>query len=95
MYQGKKHNLGDRILLPGQCSELVCVEGLAAGESNLLTGAALHIITHPEELTLELVTVHEGSNCCLLSADAEVEGSTLMNGIMVQEGESTELYQCV
>ena len=63
------------------------MEGLGAGESELLPGAVGHNISHPEELTLNLVTVHDGSNCCLLSADAEVEGRTLENGTMVQEGE--------
>ena len=30
--------------------------------------------------------MHEGSNCCILSADAEAKGSTLKNGTMVEEG---------
>ena len=79
--------MGDRILLPRQCSEFVCIEGLKAGESELLAGAAVQNVSHHEELTLNLVTVHKRSNCCLLSADAEVEGTTIENGTMVQEGE--------
>ena len=85
-FQGKNHNLGDCILLPGQCSELVCEEGLVAGDSKLLPGASAHNVSHPEDLTLYLVSMHEGSNCCILSADAEGKGSTLKNGTMVEEG---------
>ena len=58
-----------------------------AGESPLLSGAALHNVSHPEELTLAFRTIHKGADCCVLSADALGDnGTTLVNGTMVQEG---------
>merc|ERR1712121_329601 len=53
-YKGKSHKLGERILLPEQCGELVCEEGLVAGDSPLLPGAVLHDVSHPE------------AECCLV-----------------------------
>jgi len=79
-YKGKSHKLGERILLPEQCGELVCEEGLVAGESPLLPGAVLHDVSHPDELTLVFHSLHPGSECCLVN-----------NTTMVAEGWAGEV----
>ena len=85
--QGKKHPLGARILLPDKCSYLECQESLVAEASVLLPGAVHHNVSHPEELTLVLVPVHDGSECCVLSQDATSQNGTVINnGTIVEEG---------
>merc|ERR1719370_2579085 len=74
-YKGKSHKLGDRIVLPDQCGELVCEEGLVAEPSALLPGAVQHNVSHPEEVTLVFRSLHAGADCCVLG-----------NGTMVAEG---------
>ena len=82
-FKGKQHKLGAKILLPDVCGALICEESLEAGSSPLLPGAVQHAVSHPEELTLNFVSLFPGRECCLLS-----ENSTKMsNGSMVQEGE--------
>eukprot|EP00092_Neocalanus_flemingeri_P014015 GFUD01015120.1.p1 GENE.GFUD01015120.1~~GFUD01015120.1.p1 ORF type:complete len:423 (-),score=74.35 GFUD01015120.1:253-1521(-) len=85
-YQGKQHKLGAEILLPEKCSKLICKESLLGGQSPLLPGAAVHDVSHPEELTLEFVGVQDGFDCCLLPGDAVSEDGELKNGSMVAEG---------
>ena len=80
--------MGARILLPEKCGQLICEEGLIAGSSPLLSGAAHHSVSHPEELTLNFRAVHDGADCCVLPGDARnADGSSVKNGTMVQEGE--------
>merc|ERR1719153_1471168 len=74
-YKGKSHKLGERIVLPDQCGELVCTEGLVAEPSALLPGAVQHNVSHPEEVTLVFRSLHAGADCCVLD-----------NGTMVAEG---------
>jgi len=86
-YKGKQHGLGARILLPEKCGELVCEQGLVAGSSPLLPGAATHSISHPDELTLNFRSLHNGADCCVLPGDARLgNGSTVAGGSMVEEG---------
>ena len=60
-----------------------------AGSSPLLSGAIQHSVSHPEELTLAFVALHEGAHCCILPADARSGNGTLVgNGTMVEEGKS-------
>merc|ERR1719309_1766844 len=81
-YKGRSHKLGQRIVLPDQCGELVCEEGLVAEPSALLPGAVQHNVSHPEEVTLVFRSLHAGADCCLLE-----------NNTMVPEGWSGELTQ--
>jgi len=93
-YKGVKHGLGDKILFPDQCGELVCEEGLVANTSQLLPGASHHNISHPEELTLVFRPKFSGSMCCVLPAEAEEGGNiTLKNQTMVREGWSGKLIK--
>jgi len=62
-------------VLPDQCGELVCEEGLVAEPSALLPGAVQHNVSHPEEVTLVFRSLHAGADCCVLD-----------NGTMVAEG---------
>ena len=58
-----------------------------ADYSPLLAGAQNHTVSHPEELTLNFRTVHQGAECCILPGDAKSgDGTMLKNGTMVQEG---------
>ena len=58
-----------------------------ADHSPLLPGAQNHTVSHPEELTLNFRTVHQGAECCVLPEDARSgDGTMLGNGTMVQEG---------
>ena len=75
-YKGKSHQLGESILLPDQCGELVCEEGLVAEDSPLLTGAVHHNVTHPEELTLVFRPLHSGYGCCMLDNSTMVAPGT-------------------
>jgi len=79
-YKGKSHKLGERILLPDKCGELVCEEGLRAEDSPLLPGAVHHNVSHPEEVTLVFRSLHQGGDCCMLD-----------NNTMVAEGWAGEL----
>jgi len=91
-YGGKQHQLGARIRLPEKCGELICEEGLVADYSPLLKGAAGHKVSHPEELTLNFWSVHDGADCCILPGSARnADGSSFPNGTMVEEGWSGEL----
>jgi len=74
-YKGKSHKLGEKILLPDKCGELVCEESLVAPPSPLLDGAVQHNVSHPEEVTLVFRSLHTGADCCVLD-----------NGTMVAEG---------
>ena len=79
--------MGARILLPEKCAILQCEENLVAGSSPLLPGAVKHPISHPEELTLNFHILFNGGDCCVLPEDArEKNGTSLMNGTMVEEG---------
>ena len=61
-----------------------------AGYSPLISGAAGHKVSHPEELTLNFWSVHDGADCCILPGNARnADGSSSPNGTMVQEGEFT------
>ena len=52
-----------------------------------LSGAAQHTVSHPEELTLSFVALHEGAQCCVLPEDARSDNGTMLeNGTMVKEG---------
>eukprot|EP00091_Calanus_sinicus_P017944 TRINITY_DN393_c0_g1_i4.p1 TRINITY_DN393_c0_g1~~TRINITY_DN393_c0_g1_i4.p1 ORF type:complete len:134 (+),score=24.57 TRINITY_DN393_c0_g1_i4:392-793(+) len=82
-YNGQQHALGAIIQLPKKCGQLECVEGLVAPASPLLAGAAAHAVSHPEELTLSFVSVHDGYDCCILPGTAR---SGEKNGTMVPEG---------
>ena len=64
------------------------MEGLKAPASSLLTGAFKHSVSHPDELTLEFRSIHDGSSCCILTEDAESQGSKVPNGTMVEDGMS-------
>ena len=83
LFKGEQHALGAIIPLPEKCGQLQCVEGLVAPASPLLTGAAVHTVSHPEELTLSFVSVHDGYNCCILP-DTAASGEK--KGTMVPEG---------
>jgi len=86
-YNGKQHSLGARIPIADKCGELVCQEGLVAGSSPLLPGAAQHPVSHPEELTLTFLSLHAGHDCCILPINAVGDnGAKLVNGTMVAEG---------
>jgi len=74
-YKGKSHKLGEKILLPDKCGELVCEESLVAPPSPLLPGGVQHNVSHPEEVTLVFRSLHTGADCCVLD-----------NGTMVAEG---------
>ena len=76
LFKGKSHKLGEKILLPDKCGELVCEESLVAPPSPLLDGAVQHNVSHPEEVTLVFRSLHTGADCCVLD-----------NGTMVAEGE--------
>ena len=74
-------------MLPDQCAYLECQQSLIAVPSQLLPGAANHEVSHPEELTLALVSVHDGAECCVLPHDARItNGTVIKNGSMVQGG---------
>ena len=79
--------MGASIPLPEKCGELVCEEGLVASFSPLLSGAAEHAVTHPEELTLNFRKLHAGSDCCMVPANTRCSNGSLMaNVTMVEEG---------
>ena len=85
--QGTSYALGEKILLPDQCSMLVCEEGLKSPPSPPLPGATIFNISHPEELTLSFKIVHLGSDCCVLPGEGrEGGGAVSQNGTMVPEG---------
>ena len=66
---------------------MICQEGLVAGSSPLLPGAAQHPVSHPEELTLTFISLHSGDACCLLPGVVVGENGTILgNGTMVPEG---------
>jgi len=91
-YKGKSHKLGERILLPDQCGELVCEEGLIADDSPLVPGAVNHNVSHPEEVTLVFRSLHHGSDCCMLDNDTMVaEGWA---GELVHNGSSFKGMCC-
>lgn len=86
-YKGTSYRLGEKILLPDQCSMLVCEEGLKSPPSPLLPGATIFNISHPEELTLSFKIVHVGSDCCVLPGEGrEGGGAVSQNGTLVPEG---------
>ena len=60
----------------------MCEEGLIASFSPLLSGAAEHAVTHPEELTLNYRQLHPGSDCCMIPGNV----SLMPNVTMVKEG---------
>ena len=96
IFQGKQHRLGARIPLPDKCGEMICQEGLVAGSSPLLPGAAQHPVSHPEELTLTFVSLHSGAECCILPFNAvEVNGNHLANGTMVPEGKLSVSFKTI
>ena len=86
-FKGEQHGVGGSIPLSEKCGELVCEEGLIASFSPLLSGAAEHAVTHPEELTLNFRKLHPGSDCCMLPGNARASNGSLMTNVtMVKEG---------
>jgi len=91
-YKGKSHKLGEKILLPDKCGELVCEESLVAPPSPLLAGAVQHNVSHPEEVTLVFRSLHTGADCCVLDNGTMVaEG---WNGKVVHNGSSLQGICC-
>ena len=87
IFQGKQHALGSRISLPKQCGVLECQEALIAGASALLPGAKEHDVSHPEELTLNFVSLQDGADCCILPDNAKrADGTEYDKDAMVEEG---------
>jgi len=86
-FNGAQHALGARISLPKQCGVLECQESLIAGDSPLLPGAKKHHVSHPEELTLNFLSLHEGADCCILPEKAMgADGTQYDKDAMVEEG---------
>ena len=74
-------------MLPQQCGVLECQESLIADFSPPILGAAQHNISHPEELTLNFVSLHEGADCCVLPENVKrSDGTEFDKNTMVAEG---------
>jgi len=55
--------------------------------SPLLPGAKKHNVSHPEELTLSFLSLHDGVDCCILPEKAKgPDGTEYEKGAMVEEG---------
>ena len=74
-------------MLPKQCGVLECQESIVADSSPLLPGATKHKVSHPEELTLNFISLHEGADCCVLPDNSKrADGSKYENKTMVAQG---------
>ena len=55
--------------------------------SPLLPGAKEHSVSHPEELTLNFVSLQDGADCCILPEKAnQADGTEYDKDAMVEEG---------
>ena len=55
--------------------------------SPLISGAKGHAVSHPEELTLNFVSLQDGANCCILTEKAKgADGTEYDKDAMVEEG---------
>ena len=55
--------------------------------SPLIPGAKGHAVSHPEELTLNFLSLHDGADCCILPEKARgSDGIEYDKDAMVEEG---------